>query len=119
MYSCYSFKNEYSFHERYRESKRVLAKYPDRIPIICERSLKSRDCPLIDKKKYLVPKDLTIGQFLFVIRNRLKLQPEIALFIFVNNTVPPTSALIGQIYHKHKDVDDFLYISYSQENIFG
>ena len=119
MYSCYSFKNEYSFQKRYQESKRVLAKYPDRIPIICERSLKSRDCPLIDKKKYLVPRNLTIGQFLFVIRNRLKLHPETALFLFVNNTIPPTSSLIEQIYYKHKDDDDFLYLSYSQENIFG
>ena len=101
------------------EAMRIRAKYPDRIPIICERSVKSRDCPLIDKKKYLVPRNLTIGQFLFVIRNRLKLHPETALFLFVNNTIPPTSALIEQIYYKHKDDDDFLYLSYSQENIFG
>ena len=42
-------------------------------------------------KKYLVPVDLTIGQFIYVIRNRIEVTPEQALFLFVNDTLPPTS----------------------------
>ena len=48
------------------------------------------DIPDIDKKKYLVPGDLTAGQFVYVIRKRIKLSPEKAIFIFVNNILPPT-----------------------------
>ena len=71
-----SFKNEFKFEDRLAESKRVLTKYPDRLPIICERSLISaHDCPFIDKRKYLVPRTYTMGEFLFIIRKRLKLTP--------------------------------------------
>lgn len=114
------FKNQYSFEERLIESTRVTIKYPNRIPIICQRSQNAlRDCPYIDKIKYLVPRDLTVGQFLYVIRKRLKLQAQKALFIFINNSIPPTNQLIGSIYEIHKDNDLFLYVYYSYENTFG
>jgi len=115
-----SFKNQYSLQERLNESKRVLTKYPDRIPILCDKAKNtSRDCPYIDKKKYLVPRDLTIGQFLYVVRKRLKLPSEKALFISIGNSIPPTTQMIGYIYDKHKDIDNFLYLNYSTENTFG
>lgn len=115
-----SFKNEFKFEDRLTEAKRVLTKYPDRVPIICElSSFASQDCPVIDKRKYLVPRHYTMGEFLFVIRKRLKLPPEKAIYLFVNGTIPPTSTLLEYIYQKHKDNDGYLYISYSQENTFG
>lgn len=40
--------------------------------------------------RYLVPSDLTVGQFVYVIRKRIKLSPEKAIFIFVKNVLPPT-----------------------------
>ena len=43
-------------------------------------------------RRYLVPADLTVGQFVYVIRKRIKLSPEKAIFIFVNNVLPPTGA---------------------------
>ena len=106
MYSSISFKHEFRFQDRLDEARRVLNKYPDRIPIICERSLTATiDCPIIDKRKYLVPRDLTMGQFLYVIRKRLRLLPEKALFLFVNGTIPPTTSLINEVYNRHKDDD--------------
>ena len=73
----------------------------------------------IDKKKYLVPADLTVGQFVYVIRKRIRLSPEKAIFIFVNGVLPPTAALMSAVYEEHKDADGFLYIQYSGENTFG
>ena len=61
--------------------------------MICEKVEKS-DIPTIDKKKYLVPADLTVGQFVYVIRKRIKLSPEKAIFIFVNEILPPTAGKI-------------------------
>lgn len=119
MYLQISFKNEFKFEDRLNEANRVLTKYPDKIPIICEPSSFRNDCPIIDKKKYLAPKDLTIGQFLYTIRKRLKLPPEKAIFLFVNNTIPSATSLIDDIYNTHKDADNYLYIKYSQENVFG
>ena len=116
----YKFKNTFSLNDRKRESEKIMTSYPDRIPIICERSLTaSKDCPIIDKKKYLVPRTYKIGEFLFVIRKRLKLPPEKAIFLFVNGTIPPTSSLVGDVYQTYKDNDCYLYMCYSQENTFG
>ena len=69
--------------------------------------------------RYLVPADLTVGQFVYVIRKRIKLSPEKAIFVFVNNVLPPTAALMSSIYEEHKEDDGFLYIAYSGENTFG
>ena len=114
-----NFTLKHTFKERLNESTRVLEKYPDRIPVICEKNQKQKNLPNIDKTKYLVPYDLTIGQFMFVIRKRLNLQPTEALFLFVENIIPPSAAFIKNIYNKYKDADGFLYITYSKENTFG
>ncbi|KAE8990985.1 hypothetical protein PR001_g21352 [Phytophthora rubi] len=84
-----SFKKEHPFEKRQAEAQRIRFKYSDRIPVICEKADRS-DIPDIDKKKYLVPADLTVGQFVYVIRKRIKLSPEKAIFIFINNVLPPT-----------------------------
>ncbi|XP_057463895.1 autophagy-related protein 8C-like [Actinidia eriantha] len=100
------------------ESSRIREKYPDRIPVIVEKAERS-DIPDIDKKKYLVPADLSIGQFVYVVRKRIKLGAEKAIFVFVKNTLPPTAALMSAIYEENKDEDGFLYMTYSGENTFG
>jgi GABA(A) receptor-associated protein len=123
--------------KRKGEAARIRDKYPDRIPVtapstlhasgpirrtdaqvIVEKAEKS-DVPDIDKKKYLVPADLTVGQFVYVIRKRIKLSAEKAIYIFVNNVLPPTAAYMSALYDEHKDEDGFLYIKYSGENYFG
>ncbi|KAI6672800.1 hypothetical protein NL676_000706 [Syzygium grande] len=103
---------------RQAESARIKEKYPDRIPVIVERAEKT-EVPDIDKKKYLVPADLTVGQFVYVVRKRIKLSPEKAIFVFVKNILPPTAAMMSAIYEENKDEDGFLYMTYSGENTFG
>jgi hypothetical protein len=39
MHSFSSFKHEFRFQDRLDEAIKVLNKHPDKIPIICERSL--------------------------------------------------------------------------------
>jgi GABA(A) receptor-associated protein len=104
--------------KRKSEAERIRAKYPDRVPVICEKADRS-DIPDIDKKKYLVPADLTVGQFHYVIRKRIKLAPEKALFLFCSNSIPPNAALMSTVYEEQKDEDGFLYIQYSGESTFG
>lgn len=86
--------------------------------MICERDERSNIAD-IDKKKYLVPQDLTVGQFVYVVRKRISLPPEKAIFIFIKNVLPPTAAHMSKIYADHKDEDGFLYVQYSGENTFG
>lgn len=66
-----------------------------------------------------MPADLTVGQFVYVIRKRIKLSAEKAIFIFIDNVLPPTGAIMSAIYDEKKDVDGFLYVTYSGENTFG
>ena len=113
-----TFREKFSFESRLQESTKIMNKYPDRVPIICSKSRNST-VPQIDKEKYLVPSDLTMGQFVFVIRKRIKLDPAVGIFLFVNNVLPPTASLVGSIYHSYKNEDGFLYVTYSGENTFG
>ena len=113
-----SFKEEHPLEKRKAEAERIRAKYPDRVPVICEKADRS-DIPDIDKKKYLVPADLTVGQFHYVIRKRIKLAPEKALFLFCSNSIPPNAALMSTVYEEQKDEDGFLYVEYSGESTFG
>ena len=112
------FKCEHSFVARNAEAERIKSKYPERVPIIVEKSRRS-NVPDIDKKKYLVPYDLTVGQFVYVIRKRIKMRPEEAIFVFVKNVLPPTASTLSQVYDDYRDEDGFLYITYSSENTFG
>ena len=73
---------------------------------------------------------------MYVVRKRLRLPPEKAIFIFVNGVLPSTggvphlpvschtelpaaAALMSQMYTDYKDPDGFLYVTYSGENVFG
>ena len=113
------FKKKYTLERRKGEAGRILKRYPTRIPVICERADTS-DIALIDKHKYLVPAELIMGQFIFVIRRRLKLDAAKAIFLFVNNQIiPPSHASLGELYEEYKSEDRFLYMTYSGENTFG
>ena len=119
MKSKYTFKRKHDFNQRLNESRRIVSKYPDRVPIICQRS--GDNLPEMDKHKFLVPCELTMGQFIYVIRKRMKLNPEIGVFcsvgenhIMPNNTLPISSCL-----QSYADEDGFLYVTYSGENTFG
>ena len=111
------FKSKYSFDKRLNESTKIIAKYPDRIPVICERYTKR--APKLDRKKYLCPSDLTIGNFMYIIRQRMKLEPEKALYIFVGGSFVQCSSLLSTVYHHNKDDDGFLYVQYDIESTFG
>jgi len=77
-----SYKESLSVEHRREESNRILTKFPERVPVILERSDKSMDIANLDKSKFLVPSDLTMGQFLYVVRRRLSLPKEQAIFLF-------------------------------------
>jgi len=110
-----TFKEKHSLEERKISSKRIMEKNPDRYPIIVIPG----DGIKIDKEKYLVPSDVTVGSFFYILRQRVNLKPEEAMFLFVNNTLPPVSALVSHIYNEHKDEDGYLYATLLREQVYG
>lgn len=113
------YKKNNSFEKRKDDAIRILKKYDDKIPVIINVAKNSKSELKIDKIKYLVPNDLTVGQFIYIIRKRIKIEPEKAIFMFFNNTLAPTSSLISYVYNQYKDDDGFLYSEISLESTFG
>jgi len=112
-----TFKKAFSLEERHTEATKILKKYSDRIPIIV--SLHENSTLVLDKKKFLVPVDLTIGQFKYVIRKRLNILPDKGIFFFCNKKIPAASDLMSDLYKNNKDTDLFLYMTISEESVFG
>ena len=104
--------------DRAGEASRIRAKYPDRCCVVVTKAPNS-DAPDIDRHKYLVPGDISVGQFTYVIRKRIKVNPEKAIFLFVGGVLPATGDLMAAVYAERKSSDGFLYVTYSSENTFG
>jgi len=114
------FKRDYVFKKRIKESSRLLEKYPERVPVVIERDENSKHLTIIDKNKYLVPKDLTMCQLLWVIRKRMLIRKEQAVFLLSEAGILFNGTdHISYVYENNKDLDGFLYLRYANENTFG
>jgi GABA(A) receptor-associated protein len=122
--TAFQFKEGLRFEVRKHESSRMRDKYTDRLPIIIGRDPSCTELPHIDKYKYLVPSDFTMGQLVHVIRRRLNVERETAVILQIQTpkkqAVFPTGAqLMVSLYEDYRDPDGFLYIQYGTENVFG
>ena len=105
--------------KRLKESTTMKLKHPHRCPLIVGKLDTDKSVPDIEKNKYLVPFDLTMAQFLYIIRKNIKLSHEQALFLFIDNQIVTPQSLIGSIHEEYKHDDGFLYVIYAGENTFG
>jgi GABA(A) receptor-associated protein len=102
------------------EFERLSRTFPDRIPVFV---LRARGCapevPHLAKKKFIVPKSLNVGQFVYIIRRQMSMPAETALFLFVGNTLPTTGTSMTELYHQYKSEDGALRVMYTSESVFG
>jgi GABA(A) receptor-associated protein len=110
---------EKTLQQRQIESKKVKQQHPDRACIYMVKSTTKPTLPDLDKNKYLVPLDITIGQFAYIIRKRIRLCPSTAMFLLINNTIVASGSTIAEAEKKYVNEDGFLYIHYTTENCFG
>lgn len=105
--------------DRMKQSLQVKYKYPDRIPVFLSR--KDDKCIPISKNKFLVPKTMTFGELLYILRRHIELDPKKAMIVFLQdkNILPPCSSSMQQLFSDYMSNDGFLYMVYSQENTFG
>lgn len=113
------FQKDHTFELRAQESAKIIAKYPERIPLIVEKLPNNNLLPQISKTKFLVPSDITITQFMFIVRKYLKLDPSVSIYLFCDGVIPNASESISTTYTNHHDPDGFLYLFYAGENTFG
>lgn len=84
---CYSIIFFSFIDQRIQESKKIKTKYPDRIPVVVEKVPNSQ-IQDIDKRKFLVPNDISVAQFMWIIRRRIQLPAEKAIFLFLGKVLP-------------------------------
>jgi len=97
---------------------RIKSKYKNRIPVLVWDVGKNIE---VAKRKFIVPLDITIGQFLYVLRKQLKnITASEGIFIFITdvNTMLPASDLMSKIYNEY-NVEGFLRLTVTKENAFG
>jgi GABA(A) receptor-associated protein len=114
-----TYQQKHDFETRSTESRRIRTRYPDRIPIIMEKHKSVQNLASMTQTKFLVPESITVSELLYILRKRIKLEAQEALFLFINETMPNSSDIIKTIYERYAHEDGFLYITYSTENTFG
>ena len=120
MYVCKKMFTEYwkglSEDEKKKQYVKISAKYKDHIPVVI---LNGSDIE-IEKNKYLVNGDITIGQFMYTLRNKIKIKKEEAVFLFLESgELPPNSELVSVIYERSKSECGFLILDIKKESVFG
>jgi GABA(A) receptor-associated protein len=106
-----------SLEDRKTAYDNIITKHSDRIPVIFFPNIRA---PKIDKNKFLFQSEgTTIAHLTTILRNRIGIQPEEAIFIWIENTFPCQSSLLRDVQQKYQNEDGFLYVSYSLENTFG
>ncbi|GJQ79839.1 hypothetical protein Trydic_g23301 [Trypoxylus dichotomus] len=113
-------KNHKPFEIRKEEVLAIRNRFPTKIPIIVQRFSKETNLPQLDKTKFLVPQELTMSQFVTIIRNRTRIKSTQALYLLVNNrSLVSLSLTFAEVYSEHAGVDGFLYITYASQETFG
>lgn len=119
------YSNEYKYITEFRKKKledriqiceKIMLKYKDSIPVIIDCK---KDDINLTKNKYIVPLDLTISQFIYILRKKITIKPEQSIFLLCNNMLITSAESIKILYNNNKDYDGFLYIIISLENAFG
>lgn len=98
--------------------KELKKKFPQRIPCVVLKNKQSK-LDNLKKNKFLVPEDITIGQFIFIIRKNLTIKSSQALFLFCNKKIIPNTLLMSQIFKEQKNKKNYLEFEYMEENVFG
>lgn len=100
------------------QSDRIRKQYNNRVPIIIW-SISDNIC--IKKRKFIVPTDITMGQFLYILRRQIKNVTEsegLFLFIYESNVLPAMGENISAVFEKHNE-NGFLKLTITKENTFG
>lgn len=115
------FKTNNSFEERVEQSRKILKKFPDRIPVVVERAPSGPFIGELQKTKFLLPYEATVAGFMSTLRRQVVVNPGDGFYMFCGNknVLVSGSNTFQHLYANYKDDDGFLYMIYAGENVFG
>lgn len=113
------FKERHSLPLRKQESTDIMQRFRSKLPVIVEKADGEKNLPYLDRTKFIVPDDMSMTQFSAIVRTRLNLKSSQAFYLMVRNRCLTLTRTIADVYWEYKDLDGFLYMTYSAQEMYG
>ncbi|KRX04490.1 hypothetical protein PPERSA_06043 [Pseudocohnilembus persalinus] len=118
------FKQKYNKQQRIEKLLQKKKEFPNLAFIVVERLKESIELPILQRSVFAVSRRINLQEFQFDLKRKLGLlNKEQAMFLFLGSdskSLPNYNKTMGEIYDQYKDSEDqWLYITYSDQNIFG
>ncbi len=118
----YAYERKYDFAHRRACTSRLRTRYPQHVPVVVEcASSDAHTLPPLQRTQFLVPEHTTMPRFLYELRRYFQgaLMPTAAIFLFIEDTLVPTGALLRDVHARYAREDGMLYMSVCGEATFG
>ena len=97
--------------------KDVLAKHPDRVPVVVIDVDGVLNLP---KHKFLVLREHTMHEFMAIVRSRASVSAHQSIFFLCgNHCMPEMNSQVCKVHLRFKDEDGVLRLLAKTENVFG
>ena len=110
---------EINNEQLFKEVCLIRNKHPDRVPVLLKipHNIEIKG----NKKKFLVPKTMTLGELSFVIRKHIiNFKSADSIFLLINGTMLPSTKALQEIYVEYKNTEtNMLDITLCKESTFG
>jgi hypothetical protein len=101
--------------ELLEKAQKLRVRYPGKIPVIFipDKNIK------LEKYKFLCDRESTFSHLLTLIRKYIDCKPYEAIFCMINNTLPPNSMSLQNLYSQHCMQTGMMFIHVKKESTFG
>jgi hypothetical protein len=108
--------------QRLRRSQELQKQHKGKVPVLVDRF--NIHTPKLEKNKYLVNRQMKLGQFVNILRQHLPpLQPHQSLIVMVDKgehcSLPIMTTTMGELFNEYHDQSNFLLLSIQFESTFG
>jgi GABA(A) receptor-associated protein len=90
----------------------IAEKYPDKVPVVVFNNDEVR--------KFFVPKQLSLNEFIFFCRQKMQLPSSKAIFVEIDGRdIISFNTVVGDLHTLYKGKDEVLYVRISPEAAMG
>lgn len=104
-----------SFYDRQCDVNKLLAKYPNNVPVFIYNSPLSK-LPKLKTNKFNIPNDMNLNEFKYILTKKLLHLPSDGYHFYVGVNYLDPEMSFKDLYNTYKEDDGVLYIEYSEMN---